>query len=310
MTLLIHPRGCHSTGNDFSFLFEAFSYGIINGVAVGVMGHRHPDCLANSPENLDAVRLFWSFPRLMIPKVHVSVSKDALNGTKCETNPSVASWPATCSLIPQWPSESQDAFLWKHLGIHSTVTNIAFSRLFASDTSYSEIAVHVSVAIHFRCSDNLGHHSYGVIPFRNYTNILKSIYEQAGQPIRKVTLYTDSNSRRANFNLCSRLTDELRRLIHEQPGYVSSDIFMEHSSVSHTLQHIHSAMYVITGVSTFSFFASLGAPHVYVPKVEGSSLAFPAGAFSTLSNFVVFPSMNLRPGNLSIDDFLLMVKNA
>jgi hypothetical protein len=194
-----------------------------------------------------------------------------------------------------------------------SISNIMVSRYLAeNEPSYhSQLKgdTEPSVAVHFRCSDNFDHSAYGIIPFRNYTNILKSIYADARKHIKSVTIFTDASAVKKKWDLCSRLIDALRRLIPSLPGYEETDVYIEYSTVTRSIAHMHSTKYIIAGASTFSFFASLGSYRVYIPA--SPVIRFPPDMFASVKNFVMFNTLVLRPShhckNCTDDEFVRMV---
>lgn len=167
---------------------------------------------------------------------------------------------------------------------HLMVTRHAASKSATSSTPAAAAAniTKKSLALHFRCSDNMVHKLYGLISVREYEKVVS----QNAHRVDDVRIYTDLKESVTvtadNFNpnttsinkeviestcryVLSNAIERLRPLI---PAGVGFKVEYFGPAPSEVFERLHSADVIVCSPSTFCFLALLGArgSHKYYPN--------------------------------------------
>ncbi len=243
--------GSRSFGNEMSDFYESLAISYANNVSFGSVPQVGHDCTSI----MDGSR-----PDFFLPE------EAAMLETNLGMSTLIHKINASCLATRDYAHEYQNAFMWKFPRLISD-TNRAMFHAYTKKRDKSVPAdASKTVAIHFRCSDNLVHGTYGVIPIPYVTKLLSSVNAS------KIVIFTDLRSSRVTemdtFETKSIRViceDYLENLIKELPNSIV-DVDYD-SSPEYIASYLFYARTTICSVSTFCFFSVIGGPgEKYFPE--------------------------------------------
>lgn len=251
---VIKPSSCYSFGNMIGNFYEAISFGAKHGV---VVFRANGDC----DGLVHNASIISGLPHIFIPNTPV---KTLLSKDTCKSGiPSRSPW------------DSDQSLYWSTIGPVSKI-NHKMIHEFRSQPSFSKTSVSDSentLAIHYRCSDNVVSGIYGLFPYTTYKNILSEISDKYinkeyhrmdsnGKHVTtfsKITIISDAKETGAYGMLCWHLVGLLRDKIPSLPGFQDMRIDIVYATPSTSMVLLHTAKVVICSVSTYCLFATLGS---------------------------------------------------
>lgn len=299
--ILFQPRYCVGFGNQIGFAFELISFALAKGIAFARVEAHDSLPVHQCSEARDARQLLLSLPKLVIP------SKKSTVFTK-----------EMCNEIPEWPWESASSFFFSQLPLLSFINHhMVMLYLQKSLNTHRRDMVpklfSQSVAIHFRCSDNLAHASMGLLPYSEYNRSLHMIAKQPGMwsdlpghnnnGVRSLVIFTDAHLYHSHGAICTRALAELEALISSQPKWQNLDLIVHRTTTIKTYAMMHISRFLLCSASTLCFFSAVGHDHAFVPI--GNNIVIKLPTYSFQSNITFFQTRMIRPRkeSMSADDF-------
>ena len=245
VSIIIMRVGTHrSTGNQLGWFYDLLSFALERGFLLGRLE-------AFWERHLGPTRRLEShLPRLFIPN-KLSYEKMTLKD---------------CRTVEQWPWENPIAYTWNATDTMNEVNTQMLTRYAQANIPEKVFGANLtnSVAIHFRCGDNLDHIVYGLIGFNTYGKIFTELRGKLDKKIDRVLIYTDAKRNGDNGHVCWNLVRELADAISRRwlPGL---EVEVHSAAFAHVFAMIHFSSVVVCSVSTFCFFSTFGTPLVYQP---------------------------------------------
>ena len=198
--------------------------------------------------------------------------------------PSVQSVAAAVQMLRPFPHEYKASRMWRNGRFLSALNHLMVMRHFAkSRPAAGNSTAKKSLALHFRCSDNMVHKLYGLISIGEYEKVVL----QNAHRVDEVRIYTDlretvtmtADNFHANTSSINKeviestcryvLNRAIERLRPLMPAGADFKVDYFGPSPSEVFQRLHSADVVVCSPSTFCFLALLGA--------GGSKKYYPSG---------------------------------
>ena len=290
---------CSSFGNNLGFYYELLSFCLKYGMGLVRVdlfpdnyGSHNDHC--NPDGNMSSLLKY--LPKFVLP-LH---KKEA----------PVTSWKELCDTIPLWPWTSSNNHFYRNfnivhkLNMHMVHNYLRFSQhhehsphvIKEEYVNYLAEKVKVlsphSLAIHFRCSDNLINGQMGLIPFSQYIKIFRNISNDpyARENLKEIIVYTDVWPTNQFSEQCTYLLQQFKLLL-KSPRSPFSHLPFEISWTNAVDSFVLMAMskYLICSASTFCFFAAINHGHSYIPSGWNS-----------------FTTLIVHPFNVSIDQYVNM----
>lgn len=251
--IVMQPFICHGpgSGNVLGFYFELLGFALQRGLAVALTT-RNPR-LTCKVDSLNDMTVF--LPRLMIPYHHNASDLDVKE----------------CGKMIQYASKNPESLLWSQLDDIGLINNQMVLRWDSNVKGLLSAQVHLeqsvaahTIAVHFRCGDNLDHPAYGLIPLSQYRQILQKVSEWVGHDKSKVLARVAVTSELDlhgpyHGELCTLAVAELTSMLKAHPFTGAMEVSLEQTSASLTYFKLHMARVAVCGVSTFCSFARIGS---------------------------------------------------
>eukprot|EP00981_Chlorochromonas_danica_P008636 scaffold2263_cov187-Ochromonas_danica.AAC.2 len=271
---------CHSFANMVMLFYEAVAFGLKHGVMVARVDYPASTSTATATTTCPTLHLIHSLPLLVVPKsTHRMSSEEVVKH---------------CHAIHRFPWEHSDALFWQQWVFFNGMTRdmvqtFAFRHqqqlpliplLRQEEEEVSDQQVHPlsTIAIHFRCSDNIFHHHMGLQPLLFYRQSIDNIIRQeegsssSGSSVYRVVIVTDATLHGVGGEICWQLLGELEhslntwnkekeRVSKKREGAVSALLEVEvvKEGAAWAFYRLHGAVdHLVCTASTFCLLASLG----------------------------------------------------
>lgn len=298
--ILFQPRYCVGFGNQLGFAYELFAFALQQGIAILRVDKHDHFPVHQCSEERDVRPMIKSLPKVVLP-AHVG---QELSLRMCDT-------------IPEWPWESPNPYFFKRMSFLTSITNYMVSQYQVKALNHQRRDVRVitnSLAIHFRCSDNLAHPAMGLLPYSEYNRTFNLISSHPHfrlgtglsfdhSVIRSVVIYTDTHLYRSHGPICTRALAEVEALISAHPRLKSLDLIVHRTTTMKTFALMHLSRYLLCSASTLCFFASVGHDHAYIPVGTGVVMKLPNYPFESNLTFVQTRMIRPRQETMHADEF-------
>jgi hypothetical protein len=271
--ILMETLECSMTGNIMGSIYEMFAYAMEKQIAFGRLKNPSKHCGENTIA--DVLR---HLPVLFIPSQQINASFE--DATKIGRHDS-----GKCDSIYIWPWESSEAHMWRQYPLIAHLQATMVQRYVQSLSHQPEkhrlytTDLEDTIALHFRCGDNLKHTNMGLLSMAMYRDLFNHLLLATTTPTssssssstekkkkkklptkHRVLIYTDTQRDNSEHGeICSQALNQLETFIqHEYSHSISTVKVMWQSSALDAFVSLQQAKKVICSISTFCFFAAMG----------------------------------------------------
>lgn len=325
--MLVKTSPCKylGAGNNLGFFYEAISFALSNGIALGrIINPTDPHC---PPDTMGS--LMESLPRLIVPF------------TQFHSHNTAKHHHIPCKHIPKWPWMTETSHTWQHIEEISVINNYFLSRfmfkmkmqnsIFYSErlTLLANYTQHAFI-VHFRCTDALMHAPMGLLPLTFYDKVFNSTWNLTNRDyFHRIVIVTDTTYHGRNGHICtialaqlqSRLlalsasTDKSRFFSpdHHQGGNITNskipvEIAIQSQHPTLAFLSLHLGKMVICGLSTFCLYAALGSQQAIIATGPRLVIEPPKSMMQKIEGILQFVDTNtLLPLKNSTEQFLKII---